>query len=166
MNALEIDERETAGFDGIASTSIPNRMGGIVTGTLAAMTDDGCTPLVMYAGQPGTAAMAANTTIDLHAVDVGREVVLMFDGGDPDRPIVLGRVRHANENSVGPESPPIDVEVDGERMIVTAKDQLVLKCGKASITLTRAGKVLISGAFVLSHSTGVNRIKGGSIQLN
>ena len=51
-------------------------------------------------------------------------------------------------------------------MIVSAKEQLVLRCGKASITLTKAGKVLIEGSYVSSRSTGVNRVKGGSIQLN
>ena len=51
-------------------------------------------------------------------------------------------------------------------MLITAKDRLVLRCGKASITLTRAGKVLIEGAYVLSRSTGVNRVKGGTVQLN
>ena len=51
-------------------------------------------------------------------------------------------------------------------MIVSAKEQLVLRCGKASITLTKAGKVMIQGSYVLSRSTGVNRVKGGSVQLN
>jgi hypothetical protein len=41
-----------------------------------------------------------------------------------------------------------------------------LRCGKSSITLTRAGKVLIEGEYISSRSSGVNRIKGGSIQLN
>lgn len=60
----------------------------------------------------------------------------------------------------------VEVDADGERMIVSAKEQLVLRCGKASITLTKAGKVLIKGSYVLSRSSGVNRIKGGSVQLN
>ena len=47
-----------------------------------------------------------------------------------------------------------------------SKEQLVLRCGKASITLTKAGKVLIDGSHVLSRSSGVNRVKGGSVQLN
>ena len=50
--------------------------------------------------------------------------------------------------------------------MVSARDQLVLRCGKASVTLTRAGKVLIEGTYVLSRSSGVNKIKGGSVQLN
>jgi hypothetical protein len=66
------------------------------------------------------------------------------------------------------EHPPgqVEVDADGERMIVAAREQLVLRCGKASITLTKAGKVLIQGDYVLSRSSGVNRIKGGSVQLN
>jgi hypothetical protein len=60
----------------------------------------------------------------------------------------------------------VEVDADGQRMLVNAKEQLVLRCGKASITLTKAGKVLIEGAYLLSRSTGVNRIKGGSVQLN
>jgi len=60
----------------------------------------------------------------------------------------------------------VEVDADGERMIVSAKEQVVLRCGKASITLTKTGKVLIEGAYISSRSTGVNRIKGGSIQLN
>ncbi len=60
----------------------------------------------------------------------------------------------------------VDVDVDGERLVVTAKEQLVLRCGKASITLTREGKVLIQGAYISSRSSGVNRVKGGSVQLN
>ena len=58
------------------------------------------------------------------------------------------------------------VEADGERLIVSAKEQLVLRCGRSSITLTKAGKVLIQGTYVSNRSSGVVRIKGGSVQLN
>ena len=51
-------------------------------------------------------------------------------------------------------------------MVLKAQQEIVLECGKASITLTRAGKVLIRGAYLLSRSSGVNRIKGGSVQIN
>ena len=62
----------------------------------------------------------------------------------------------------------VDVDADGQRLVVSAKEQIVLKCGKASITLTKAGKVLIQGAYVLSRSSGVNRGEGwiGADQLS
>jgi hypothetical protein len=51
-------------------------------------------------------------------------------------------------------------------MIVSARKQLVFRCGRASITLTEDGKVLIQGTYLSSRSSGVHRIKGGSVQIN
>jgi uncharacterized protein (DUF2345 family) len=56
--------------------------------------------------------------------------------------------------------------VDSERIELTAEKEIVLRCGNASLTLTRAGKILIRGAYVLTRSSGVNRIQGGSVQIN
>jgi hypothetical protein len=53
-----------------------------------------------------------------------------------------------------------------ERLELTAEKEIVLRVGDASITLTRAGKIILRGTYVLSRSSGVNRIKGGSVQIN
>jgi uncharacterized protein (DUF2345 family) len=92
-------------------------------------------------------------------------VVLQFEGGDPSLPIVMGVLRQT-DNQPLEASGNVQVDADGVRMVVSAKEQMVLQCGKASITLTKAGKVLIQGSYVSSRSTGVNRVKGGSVQLN
>ncbi len=138
----------------------------VVIGELVALTDDGRTPLVTYPGQPGTAAQRARSVVDLHRAHIAQPVVLMFEGGDPTRPIVMGVLRQRDGWPEAEAPAQVQVDADGERLIVSAKEQLVLKCGKASITLTKAGKVLIQGSYVLSRSTGVNRVKGGSVQLN
>ncbi|MGH8502231.1 MAG: DUF6484 domain-containing protein [Gammaproteobacteria bacterium] len=122
-------------------------------------------PLVIYSGQPSAAAIEARATLDLHGAHIGREVVLAFENADPSRPIVLGCLQRGESEL--PEKPgQVEVDADGERLVVTAREQLVLRCGQASITLTKAGKVLIQGTYLLSRSSGVNRIKGGSVQLN
>lgn len=139
---------------------------GVIIGTLLAMTDNGQTPLVRFPGQPGTAAMPARTVVDLHGPHMGQGVVLMFEGGDVQRPIVMGVVRGATGWPLEGKPTTVDVDADGQRMVVSASEQLVLRCGKASITLTKAGKVLIDGTYLLSKSSGVNRVKGGSVQLN
>jgi hypothetical protein len=138
----------------------------VVVGELVAIADEGRTPLVLFPGQPGSAAVRARTVVDLYGPHIGQPVTLMFEAGDASRPIVTGVLRQAEGWPM--VEPPAQVEVDagGERMIVSVRQQLVLRCGKASITLTKAGKVLIQGSYVSSHSTGVNRLKGGSVQLN
>jgi len=131
-------------------------------GELVALMDDGVTPLVIDPAQPEAPARQARSVVDLHAAHIGRQVVLMFEGADATKPIVMGVLRDGGAG----QGEQMEVQADGERMIVSAQQQLVLRCGKASITLTRAGKVLIEGAYILSKSTGVNRVKGGSVQLN
>jgi len=148
------------------SASVPTTLPGVVIGELLALTDDGKTPLVRFESAPDDAAVAARTTVDLHGTHIGRSVVLMFEHGDPARPIIMGVLQDAPGWPDENKPPQVEVQADGQRLLVGAKEQLVLRCGKASITLTKAGKVLIEGSYLLSRSTGVNRIKGGSVQLN
>ena len=143
-----------------------NVQNGVVIGELIGMTDEGRVPLVLYPGQRSTVALRARTVLDLHGAHIGRSVVLMFEGGNPLHPIIMGVLQEGDGWPLDQRPHQVEVDVDGERMIVNAKEQLVLRCGKASITLTKAGKVLIKGSYVLSRSSGVNRIKGGSVQLN
>ena len=139
---------------------------GVVIGELLAITDDGMTPLVRFSGQPGDGALRARSSVDLYGPHIGSPVVLMFEHGDLARPVVIGVLRGQQGWPIADKPVQVEVNADGERMVVSAREQLVLRCGKASITLTKAGKVLIEGSYVLSRSTGVNRVKGGSVQLN
>jgi hypothetical protein len=145
--------------------ALPTFMPAVIIGELLAIANDGKSPLIIYPGQPGTAALRARTVLDLHGAHIGQSVVLQFEGGDPALPIVMGVLRQADNQPL--DAPGnVQIDADGTRMVVSAKEQMVLQCGKASITLTKAGKVLIHGSYVSSRSTGVNRIKGGSVQLN
>lgn len=128
---------------------------------LVALSDDAGTALVLDPARPELPARVARTVVDLHAAHIGSLVAVMFEAGDPDRPIVMG-VLHGGTQRANTMS----VEADGERLIVRAEHQLVLRCGRACITLTRAGKVLIEGTYLCSRSSGVNRIKGGAVQIN
>lgn len=148
------------------AAAAPAPLQGAVIGVLVGFKDDGRTPLVMFPGQAGSAAVAARATLDVHGTHIGRQVVLVFEGADARSPIIVGCTQRAEGMPAIPQVGRIDVDADGERLIVTAKERLVLRCGKASITLTKAGKVLIEGTYVSSQSAGVMRIKGGSVQLN
>lgn len=109
--------------------------------------------------------MVVRSTVPITQADVGREVLVAFEAGDARCPYIVGLLWEQGQNPPA-QAEPIEAKVDGEQVVIEGKKEIVLKCGKASITLTRAGKVLIRGAYVLSRSSGVNRIKGGSVQVN
>jgi hypothetical protein len=139
---------------------------GVVIGDLVALKDDGLTALVMWPGQSGSAVVPARTTVNLFNRDIGGQVVLVFANARLDQPIVIGVVRRAHRWWLEPEFTLADVEADGERLVVAAKEQLTLRCGAASITLTKEGKVFIEGTQISSKASSLNRIVGGSVQIN
>lgn len=131
-------------------------------GFLAGFTEDGA-PLVDFAGAESGDPIPARSTVALNAQQLGSEVVMIFEQNDSKRPIIVGIVQRHHPVEL---PKPVDVQVDEDRVELTANREIVLRCGKSSITLTRAGKILIRGAYLLSRSSGVNRIKGGSVQIN
>lgn len=137
------------------------RIAGVVVGKIVGWDSLGRF-LVDYPGNPKDHSLPATSAAILDAAAVGREAALMFIGGDPLRPLVIGLIEQA---LVRPQSTKT-AEVDGKQLVFNAEEEIVFRCGKASITLTKAGKILIRGAYLLSRSSGVNRIKGGSVQIN
>lgn len=152
------------------------RIDGVLVGRLAAIGVGG-EPRVDF---PGAApdGVAARSMVAVGAAQIDHEVALLFEGGDPQKPMIMGLMYRPDAAPSAGEPPgerdaaaPVNaaqptVENDGERLVFEAEKEIVLRCGKSSITLTRAGKILIRGAYVLTRSSGVNRIQGGSVQIN
>jgi hypothetical protein len=146
-----------------ASASSPaSRWPEVVIGILDGFDAEG-RPLVDYPGNAAGKPLPALTTALYEAGAVGRQVALLFADGDAARPVIVGLVRLPGD--VVPGGARV-AELDGERLVLKAKQEITLECGRASITLTRAGKVLIRGAYLSSRSSGVHRIKGASVDIN
>jgi uncharacterized protein DUF6484 len=152
--------------DGSVEHRTARRIDGTVRGVLIGFRSEAQVPLVLYCGQPGNAALAAASVVDLHGAHIGREIMIAFENADPFRPVVLGLLRDLRGTAIDVPPGQVELEADGERLIVAAREQLVLRCGKASIVLTKAGKVVIKGEYIVSRATGTHRIKGGSVQIN
>ncbi|MDZ7924903.1 MAG: DUF6484 domain-containing protein [Marinagarivorans sp.] len=58
------------------------------------------------------------------------------------------------------------VYIDGKSVVLEGQDEVVLRCGEASITLNKNGKISIRGKYILNRASDVNRILGASVQVN
>src|SRR4051812_3719853 len=101
--------------------------GEVVVGTLAGINDDG-QPLVRHPLDPSDRIMLARTTAPITSDQVDREVVIAFESGDIDKPIVLGVLcrtdgqGHANDPATPPtvRQPVVQATLDGEQLVFTA----------------------------------------------
>lgn len=116
-------------------------------------------------------AVRLGAEVLLAAAAEKRGAVLVFEEGDAARPILVGLLE--------PETPLLDeilgapaeklpelAEVDGKRVEVKGRDEVVLRCGQASITLRRNGRIVIRGVQLETRARGLQRIKGGKVEIN
>ena len=169
--------------------------GEVIIGTLTGLDHQG-KALVDFTDNPKDRAITAISTSPISLQHSGRQVALLFDNNDLEKPIIVGLIHNPLQDILDnfeianidraesdnlykaitdSEERPIentvtttvdDMLLDGERLVFEAKKEIVLKCGESSITLTKAGKILIKGKYLLNRSSGVNRIVGGSVQIN
>ncbi|WP_250487071.1 DUF6484 domain-containing protein [Caballeronia sp. GaOx3] len=137
---------------------------GLVAGRVVGLATGG-DPLVTFAGQPGSAALIARSTVAVRTMHIGADVALLFERNDVLLPVIVGVIRTAHDlNST--DRAKDDSNADGHRVTIRADEEIVLQCGKCSITLNNTGKIIIRGEYLSSQSNGVNRICGGSVQIN
>jgi hypothetical protein len=96
---------------------------------------------------------------------VGREVLVCFASATRT-PVVVGLVVEPGDVPFASEAPAVDLRVDRQRIVLNAREEVVLRCGKATIRLTVDGKIVIQGADIVSSAGRVNRIRGGAVKIN
>lgn len=121
-------------------------------------------PVVVLPGER-SGVLVAQTTVPLRQKDVGCPVAILYETGGC--PVVIGLIQDLKKPAEedGPEC-AVELVLDGQRVELRAEKEITLRCGDASLTLTRAGKVLIRGAYICSRATGQNNIKGATVQIN
>jgi len=159
--------------------------GEIILGELKSLDTNG-NALVDYECNPDPLPQTAVSTLAVTRQHLGRQVALLFASGDLRRPVIMGFIHNPLEELleqfVQPsmsEAKSLDqrsmeavaaadqiVRVDGRQIVIEGQDEVVLKCGEASITLSKNGKIALRGKYLLSRASDVNRILGGSVQVN
>ncbi|MEI9405326.1 DUF6484 domain-containing protein [Mesorhizobium argentiipisi] len=136
-----------------------NRIDGVVIGQFLGFDDE--RPLVVFPGNPRETALPARSLAALSSDMIGQEVALLFEDGNPQKPLIVGRIVEPAKKSTGAQ-----VFRDGERVTIHAEERLELRCGKATILMEADGRITIRGTYVASHASAINRMRGGSISLN
>ena len=94
---------------------------------------------------------------DIH---LGAIVLLVFDCGDPSRPIVLGIVHERAR------AERRTIHLKASRIVLEAQDELTLKCGEGSFEAHGNGRVSLKGRDIVSRATRTNKLRGGTVLIN
>jgi uncharacterized membrane protein len=84
-------------------------------------------------------------------------------------PVVIAEIVGADHpviTGVLSDAAPLQATVDGRQVEITGEREVVLRCGKASITLTRAGQIVLRGEFITSQANGPQVIRGKTVDIN
>jgi hypothetical protein len=136
----------------------------------------------------------AFSMISLQGIELGRELIIMPTQQNPSdfaimgilhkpQVLILDKViaatqlyKNSNESdnevfekkftSGNPINPISSIKVNGESLVIEAKEEIVFRCGESSIILSKNGKISFRGNYILNRATGLNRILGGSVQIN
>lgn len=139
---------------------VRERIEGVVIGVFLGYDDD-ASPLVVFPGNLEETALPARSLTGLTSDMIGSEVALLFQEGDPARPLIVGRIVEPTRKTAMPHAVR-----DGERVRITGEERIELRCGKATIIMEKDGRIIIRGTYVTSQASAANRIRGGSIDLN
>ena len=145
----------------------PEKIEGIIVGVLDSISTGGRPMVKVKGSDQQLKEVTARSVCPVCVDDLGSQVVLLFEQGDPERPIILGIIKDQScPISKKQEGNPTEIHKHDERLILEAETEVVLRCGQASITLTKEGHLILRGAYILSRASGANRIRGASVQLN
>lgn len=135
---------------------------GVVIGFISHLNDQGL-PCVAIPGRADE-ALPARSLCAISAEHRGQQCALLFENGDPRAPLILGLLQHPVLSLQG------DIEqarhsADGE-LHLHARHAIELHCGEASFRMSADGRIELRGSTLVSHASGLNRIRGASVKLN
>ncbi|MEM7056551.1 MAG: hypothetical protein AAF557_03110 [Pseudomonadota bacterium] len=120
-------------------------MNGVHIAKISGFSDDGMTLVEL-----GGIIRHALAMVPLDEGSLGCDAAVVGITGRNDEFLILGLI-----------NPP-----KIKRKVVEADSELVLRCGKSSVTLCADGRVTIKGKQLLSRAEGQNRVQGASVLLN
>lgn len=181
---------KTLGGEGQAAYAAPIAPSEVVIGLLVGVDKDGRALVSFHVGESVFEHVPALTTQVVQSSSVGRQVALLFAAGNQQQPVIMGFIHSPLDLVIGATEVEIATQtiadgdtqlfsstaqfvpadrsanLDGKRLVFEAEEEVQIKCGEASINLYKDGRVVIRGRNLISRASVVNRILGGSVQVN
>lgn len=139
---------------------------GPVCGRLADVDDQG-RAWVEFAGSAGRVnarCVVPEAALPAREALHGASVLLVFEDHDPARPIIVGFVRDrlwTSGSEVREAVAPVSAKV-----IIEGEEELVLRCGQGSISMTADGRIVIKGTRLVSQARETNKVRGAAVLIN
>lgn len=132
--------------------------------------------LVTFPGNtngPLAAKVLLGTVRELENLSIDSHVLLGFVETGPSIPIIFGVLAdtisisgHLTERRGVSLRPRQEVTIDGNTLTLEGEKEIVLKSGNGSITIRQDGKIILKGTSIVSRSSGRNKIRGASVEVN
>jgi hypothetical protein len=149
----------------------PAAAGQIVTGHLQGIDEEGRILFVPEQGDglpvPVAIGVALSDGVLVPAARNQQRALVVRTSENPPRLVLIGLMREritAAASQAGPGE--LEVKVDGEKLRLTADQEIEFKCGKASLILRQSGRIILKGTYIVTTASGPVKIKGATIALN
>jgi hypothetical protein len=150
VKSKRTDSAEAAGVSAIWTGTVP------LIGEVCKIAPDG-TFLVDFPANPLGPLEARTLVEDLCA---GAKVLVVFEQGDPTRPIVLGVVHDRARGKAR------ELHLKAKTVVIEADDAISLQCGEARVEAFKNGKLRLRGKDIVSRASRTNKIQGSTVRLN
>lgn len=120
-------------------------------------------------GEAVARVLASVPRRELQSATAGREVMVLCEGGDPARPVILGLLEDPAEAILAlaaGEEHTLTAEGTADHRVFRAAGSITLVCGEASLTLHADGRVVTRGVNVVSVASEQQRIQGAVVRIN
>jgi hypothetical protein len=127
--------------------------GTLASARIDAVDDEGLVHVTLGDGPTLPARIAASPDLPLSALVVGADVLVLVEPGREEHPIIVSTIL-----SRLPRVPAV--------LELAAEQQVVLRCGDASISIDANGHIELRGERIDSEAEGIQRIKGAQVRIN
>jgi hypothetical protein len=152
------------------NTSAPTQqaaLSGVALGRILGIAQDGRISLSVpvIGGEP----LWASSLCRISPEQIGQICAVQFIDGDATQPLVIGILLTQADSVAERRATSVTVIEDDQspkQLVLEAQERLVLRCGKAFITMTSDGNITMQGVYLYSRAQATHRIRAASLQAN